>query len=104
MATRPSATDREQWRSARLIPTSGIRGQDEQEGRATSSLLAVMQAVPDFGHALLGHLGAPGGRISTFTEVRFADQEGKRHRPDGAIVVERGKTNWCCLVEVKTGT
>jgi hypothetical protein len=104
MATRPSATDRDQWRPARLIPTSGIRGQDEQESRATSSLLAVMQAVPEFGHALLGHLGAPGGRISTFTEVRFADQDGKHHRPDGAIVVERGKTNWCCLVEVKTGS
>jgi len=25
----------------------GIRGQEEQEGRATSSLLAVMAAVPD---------------------------------------------------------
>jgi hypothetical protein len=94
---------REQWRPARLIPTSGIRGQDEQESRATSSLLAVMQAVPEFGHALLAHIKAPAGRISTFTEVPFSDADGKRHRPDGAIMVERGKTNWCCLVEVKTG-
>lgn len=103
MATQP-AGDRDHWHSARLIPTSGIRGQAEQESRATSSLLAVMQAVPGFGHALLEHVGAPGGRISTFTEVRFADEDGKSHRPDGAIVIERGKTNWCCLVEVKTGT
>jgi hypothetical protein len=28
---------------------------------------------------------------------------GKTHIPDGAIVVERGKTTWRCLVEVKTG-
>src|SRR4051794_30104769 len=40
---------REGWRPARLISVAGIRGQDEQEQRATSSLLAVMQAVPDFG-------------------------------------------------------
>lgn len=97
-------TGRDLWRPARLIPTAGIRGQDEQEARATSSLLAVVQAVPDFGHGLLAHLGAPGGRISTFAEVSFSDAEGKRNRPDGAIVVERGRTSWCCLVEVKTGS
>jgi len=37
----------------------------EQEKRATSSLLAVMRAVPEFGHALVTPLGAPKGRIST---------------------------------------
>src|SRR5690606_30234047 len=31
------------------------------------------------------------------------DKDGKTHIPDGAIVVERGKTRWVCLVEVKTG-
>jgi hypothetical protein len=92
------------WRPARLISVAGIRGQEEQEQRATSSLLAVMGAVTEFGHAIVGHTGAPKGRIATFTEVSFNDGEGVRHRPDGAIVVERGKTNWCCLVEVKTGS
>jgi hypothetical protein len=92
------------WHAARLIPTVGIRGQEEQEKRATSSLLAVMRAVPEFGHALVGPLGAPKGRISTFAEVQLKDQAGKTHIPDGAIVVERGKTCWRCLVEVKTGT
>jgi hypothetical protein len=90
------------WRQARLIPTTGIGGQDEQEQRATSSLLAVMGAVPQFGRAILDHVGAPGGRIQTFTEVRFVDQDTKLSIPDGAIVVERGKTRWVCLVEVKT--
>jgi hypothetical protein len=96
------AVDQE-WNPARLIPTVGIRGQEEQEKRATSTLLAVMRAVPEFGHALLKELGAPKGKISTFAEVRFKDGDGKVSIPDGAIVVERGKTRWCCLVEVKTG-
>jgi hypothetical protein len=45
------------WHTARLIPAIGIRGQEEQEKRAMSSLLAVIRAVPEFGHALLGPLG-----------------------------------------------
>jgi len=90
------------WHPARLIPTTGIGGQDEQEERATSSLLAVMSAVPDFGRALLKHLDAPAGRISTYSEVRFKDEDLKVSIPDGGIVVERGKMRWRCLVEVKT--
>ena len=74
---------REQWRRARLLPTVGLRGQEEQEQRATSSLLAVMHAVPDFGRALLSDLGAPKGRLDTFTEIQLQDAEGKRCIPDG---------------------
>ena len=62
-----STADR--WIPARLIPVAGIRGQEEQEIRAASSLLAVMGAVDEFGRALLKEIGAPAGRISTFTEV-----------------------------------
>ena len=40
------------WLAARLIPTSGINGVEEQERRATSALLAVMSAVREFGRAL----------------------------------------------------
>lgn len=88
---------------ARLIPVAGIRGQEEQEIRAASSLLAVMGAVDEFGRALLKEIGAPAGRISTFTEIPLKAPDGKTLRPDGAITVERGKTSWRCLVEVKTG-
>jgi hypothetical protein len=88
---------------ARLIPVAGIRGQDEQEIRAASSLLAVMGVVDEFGRALLKEIGAPAGRISTFTEVPLEAPDGKVWRPDGVIAVERGKTSWRCLVEVKTG-
>lgn len=81
------------WHDARLIPAVGIRSQEEQEKRATSSLLAVMKAVPEFGHALLGPLGAPKGRLATYAEVQLKDGAGKVHIPDGAMVVERGKTS-----------
>src|SRR5688572_3280457 len=96
------AKPEDEWRARRLIPTTGIGPQDEQEERATSSLLAVMAAVPQFGRALLDHLGAPGGRIQTFTEIRFIDADTKLSIPDGAVVVERGKARWVCLIEVKT--
>lgn len=94
----------ETWHPARLIPVVGIKGQDEQERRATSTLLAVMGAVPEFGHALLTPLGAPRtGRIRPFAEIQLRDSEGKLSIPDGALVVERGTKQWRALVEVKTG-
>ena len=58
--------------------------------------------MPDFGHALLVPLGAPKGRISSYAEGQLKDAAGKTHIPDGAVVVERGKTTWTALVEVKT--
>jgi len=94
---------RESWEAARLLPTAGIRNQGEQERRAASALLAVMSAVPDFCHGLLSGMKTPKGKISTFTELRFKDEEERLHIPDGAVVVERGKKRWSCLVEVKTG-
>lgn len=100
----PSGGSQEDWHPARLIPVAGIRGQEEQEKRATSALLAVMHAVPDFGHALVAGARAPRGRISTYAEVQLKDGDGKVSIPDGAIVIERGKTRWRALVEVKTGT
>jgi hypothetical protein len=48
----------ETWHQARLIPTSGINGAEEQERRATSALLAVMTAVREFGRAVLQYLKA----------------------------------------------
>ncbi|HEY4278208.1 MAG TPA: hypothetical protein VGM91_08320, partial [Conexibacter sp.] len=69
----------------------------------TSSLLAVLHAVPEFGHALFGPLGAPRGKIQTFAEVQFKDADGRTCIPDGAVVIERGRTRFTLLIEVKTG-
>ena len=77
------------WRQARLIPTSGINGAQEQERRATSALLAVMSAVKEFGRSLTKGLGAHAGEIETFIEVEF-DLDGKKVIPDGLIRVTRG--------------
>ncbi len=95
-------TMQDEWVPARLLPTAGIRNQNEQERRAASALLAVMSAVPDFCHALLSGMKAPKGKISTYTELRFRDGEEKLHIPDGAVVIDRGKKRWRCLVEIKT--
>lgn len=93
----------ESWHIARLIPTSGIGGPEEQERRATSALLAVMSAVREFGRAVLSPLGAPAGTIETFIEVPFGIGE-RRVYPDGLIRVSRGQRTWTALVEVKTGS
>lgn len=92
------------WVPARLLSTIGLRNEEERERRATSALLSIVAAVPEFGKAFLHEFGAPKGTVSTFTEVRLKDAEGRTHIPDGAIVVTRGSSKWCALVEVKTGS
>ena len=91
------------WHEARLIPTSGISGADEQERRATSALLAVLGAVREYGRALLKPLGASAGAIECYIEVPFLLGEKKLY-PDGLIRVSRGTKSWTALVEVKTGS
>ncbi len=88
---------------ARLIPTSGISGAEEQERRATSALLAVVAAVREFGRSLLSPLGAPAGAVETYIEVPF-ELGDRRLYPDGLVRVARGQRSWTALVEVKTGT
>lgn len=91
------------WLAARLIPTSGINGAEEQERRATSAVLAVMSAVREFGRALTQPLGAPAGPVQTFIEVPFKLGD-KQLFPDGLVRVSRGQRQWTALVEVKTGS
>lgn len=98
----PAASPEPRWQAARLIPTSGISGQDEAERRATSALLAVMGSVREFGQALVKPLGAPAGPIATYIEVPFTLGE-QRCIPDGLIQTARGAKTWTALVEVKTG-
>lgn len=95
--------DEQAWSVARLIPTSGINGAEEQERRATSALLAVLASVKEFARAVTMPLGAPAGAIETYIEVPFL-LNGKKVFPDGLIRVKRGQKVWTALVEVKTGT
>ncbi|MBK8294072.1 MAG: hypothetical protein IPK93_04565 [Solirubrobacterales bacterium] len=104
MGTIPEGEMYDEWQSARLLPTVGLRNQEEKEQRATSSLLAVMFAVPDFARELTKDLKAPKGAVLTFTEIQLRDREKKRCIPDGAIVVKGRGSTWQCLVEVKTGS
>lgn len=98
------ADGEERWQPARLIPTSGIKGVDEQEKRATSALLSVMMAVPDFARVLLRKAEAPAGALKTYIEPTFTLDSGTKVRPDGAMIVRRGSSEWKALVEVKTST
>lgn len=90
------------WNAARLIPTSGINGAEEQERRATSALLAVMSSVKEYGRVVTSRMGAPAGALETFIEVPFQLGD-KKVFPDGLIRVKRGGKVWTALVEVKTG-
>ena len=92
----------ETWHEARLIPTSGISGADEQERRATSAFLAVLSAVKEFGRSFVKQFGAPTGGIACYIEVPFQLGD-RRLYPDGLIRVARGPRSWTALVEVKTG-
>src|SRR5262245_20410420 len=91
------------WQVARLIPTSGINGPEEDERRAPPALLAVMSSVREFGGAIVRPLGAPGGAVSTFIEVPFVLEE-RTVIPDGVIQTSRAGRTWTSLVEVKTGS
>lgn len=100
-ATIPSA-DGSDWQPARLFPVAGIGGAEEQERRATSALLAVMNLVREFGRALTARCGAPVGSLDAFIEVPFGHDD-EAYRPDGVIRITRGQKVWTALVEVKTG-
>lgn len=91
------------WQPARLIPTSGITGPDEQETRATSALLAVLPVVKEFGLGLFRPFGAPGGTMETFIEVPLKTLDDRTIRPDGLVRISRGQRQWTALIEVKTG-
>ena len=74
---------------ARLIPAVGIGRGAEAEERATSALLAVLGIVPSFGKRILRYLGAPGGKITTYTEPHLETGDGTKGIPDGLIHVQR---------------
>lgn len=97
-----------EWQRARLIPVTGIGSEREAETRATSALLAVIEAVRDLSVGLFAPLGASRAQkadVRCFTEVPFKIGNSKKaSRPDGLVQVTYGKSTWTALIEVKTGT
>ncbi|GAA1896785.1 TerD family protein [Actinomadura bangladeshensis] len=101
-APKADLADHPSWQGARLFPVAGLRSEHEREARATSTLLAVMAQVPEFGRRLTARFGAPAGTVQTFVETSFKHGDSKV-RPDGAVRVARAGRIWTALVETKTG-
>ncbi|RBO82956.1 stress response protein SCP2 [Nocardia puris] len=92
----------ETWQPARLFSVVGVGAGEEQERRATSALLATMQAVRPFARALCARMGAPAGAFEAYVEVQYERGETKVI-PDAVLKVMRGSRTWTGLLEVKTG-
>ncbi|WP_137723831.1 TerD family protein [Prescottella subtropica] len=90
------------WQPARLFSVVGVGTGDEQERRATSALIATMQAVRPFARALCARMGAPAGAFEGYVEVRY-ERGDTKVIPDAVLKVSRGSRLWTGLLEVKTG-
>lgn len=97
-----------EWQRARLIPVSGIGSEQEAEVRATSALLAVVEAVRDLSIGMFSPFGASKAvkaDVRCFTEVPFKlGPEKTASRPDGLVQIIYGESSWTALIEVKTGS
>ncbi|MFQ6225701.1 TerD family protein [Nocardia sp. NPDC002869] len=94
--------ENEAWQPARLFSVAGVGAGEEQERRATSALVATMQAVHPFARALCSRVGAPAGTFEGYFEVQYDRGDG-RVIPDAVFRVARGGRLWTGLLEVKTG-
>ncbi|MGW5317701.1 TerD family protein [Nocardia thailandica] len=92
----------ESWQRARLFSVVGVGAGEEQERRATSALVATMQAVRPFARAICARMGAPAGAFEGYVEVQYERADAKVI-PDAVLKVSRGSKQWTGLLEVKTG-
>ncbi|WAM19475.1 TerD family protein [Rhodococcus sp. JS3073] len=94
--------EQDTWQPARLFSVIGVGTGEEQERRATSALIATMQAVRPFARAVCARMGAPVGVFEGYVEVAYERGETKVI-PDAVLKVSRGTRVWTGLLEVKTG-
>lgn len=94
--------ENEAWQRARLYSVVGVGAGEEQERRATSALIATMQAVRPFARAVCARMGAPAGAFEGYVEVQYTRGDSKVI-PDAVLKVMRGGRVWTGLLEVKTG-
>lgn len=90
------------WQPARLFSVIGVGTGDEQERRATSALVATMQAVPLFARVLCARMGGPAGAFEGYLEVQYELGDSKVI-PDAVLKVSGRGRLWTGLLEVKTG-
>ncbi|MFB8279191.1 TerD family protein [Nocardia colli] len=90
------------WQRVPLFSVIGVGAGEEQERRATSALIATMQAVRPFARAVCARMGAPVGAFEGYVEVQFERGDSKVV-PDAVLKVSRGSRVWTGLLEVKTG-
>ncbi|GCE41728.1 Ferredoxin reductase [Rhodococcus wratislaviensis] len=95
--------EQDTWQPARLFSVVGVGAGEEQERRATSALIATMQAVRPFARAVCARVGAPTGTFEGYVEVPYERGETKVI-PDAVLKVSRGSRVWTGLLEVKTGS
>lgn len=95
--------EQDTWQPARLFSVIGVGAGEEQERRATSALIATMQAVRPFARAVCARVGAPTGTFEGYVEVAYERDETKVV-PDAVLKVSRGSRVWTGLLEVKTGS
>ena len=102
MNTLPSVI--QSGKPSRLFP---VLADTSKEGRTLSIFLSCLENISVFGRAMLGSLEVKVGfraRIDNYTEVGLKKiASDSKHRPDGLIVVNTGKSTWTALVEAKVG-
>ncbi len=91
---------------ARLIPSYNLK---QKEQRLTTVLLASMTVVRPLAERLLkawsGRTYGSRARLEAYTEVTFPGSGSRSGglRPDGVLVVVKGRQRWVALVEAKAG-
>ena len=88
---------------ARLFP---VIADTSREGRVLSISLACMATVFEFRKKLFASLGQSVGlrtKIDAYTEVTFPQDEDRKTRPDGLVVLRTANRTWSALIEAKVG-
>lgn len=88
---------------ARLMPVGSLTN---HETRATSIFLATLKVVEGFANSMLTSVGQRIGtraNIECYTEIVLPQDNDKKDRPDGLIVLNIGKRRWTAFIEAKIG-
>lgn len=88
---------------ARLFP---VLAETSKEKRVASIFLAVLTQIPELSAQVFSSVGQSVGkqaRVRAFTEVVLKKPISEGCRPDGLLLIEKGKRRWSALIEAKVG-